>query len=131
MPLSGLFEIIVANDIVPVKNGLRLMAGDPHGYNLGDSRSNEISGCCSPEIVEQFSSEPSFPTSCFPCLIIPAYLSPVSVKHVGAIEPPVYKKAPEDCFGLLVEIVNPFFSGFSLSKIEPGDALAEMYLIPG
>jgi hypothetical protein len=107
------------------------MAGDPHGYNLGDSRSNEISGRCSPEIVEQFSFESSFPTSCFPRFIIPAYLSPVSVKHIGAIEPAVYKKAPEDCFELLVQIVDPSFSGFRLSRIEPDHALAEIYLIPG
>jgi hypothetical protein len=118
MPLSSLFEIIMANNIISVKNGPNLMAGDLHGYYLGDSRSNEISGCCSPEIVEQFSLESSFPTGCFPRFIIPAYLPPVSAKHIGAIEPPVYKKVPEDCFELLVEVVNPPFSGFSLSRIE-------------
>jgi hypothetical protein len=52
MPLSGLFEIVMANDIVPVKNGPSFMEGDPHDYYLGGSRSNEISGRRSPEIVE-------------------------------------------------------------------------------
>jgi hypothetical protein len=61
MPLSGLFEIIVANDIVPVKNGPSLGAGDPHGYYLGGTRPYQVSGRCSPEIVEQFSFGFSFP----------------------------------------------------------------------
>jgi hypothetical protein len=61
MPLSGFFEILIANDIVPVKNGPSLMAGDLHGYYLGGSRSNEISGCFSPEIVDPSSFEASFP----------------------------------------------------------------------
>ena len=80
--------------------------------------------------MEQLSFEPSFPTGRFPRFIIPAYLSPVSVKHIGTIEPSIHKKVPEDCFEFLVELVDPPFPGFSLSRIESDDALAEIYLIP-
>jgi hypothetical protein len=61
MPLSGLFQIIMANDIVSVKNRMSLVAGDPHVYYLGGSRSYQVSCCRSPEIVEEFSFESSFP----------------------------------------------------------------------
>src|SRR5262249_22225683 len=88
---SGVTEILLAYDVVALKDFARSMSGDAHGNRLGDAISHHVPHSGSPKVVEEHCGVPRSLARILPCNVKHSHRTTTTVKQVAgddAANPP-------------------------------------------